>query len=64
MTIDASPWAEVSIDGKAVGRTPLGPLPISLGEHQVTFQHPTGGGDRQRVTVKAGDSTRVVGKLR
>lgn len=64
VTIDASPWAEVSIDGKAVGRTPLGPLPISLGEHQVTFQHPTGGGDRQRVTVKAGDSTRVVGKLR
>lgn len=64
VTIDASPWAEVSIDGKAVGRTPLGPLPISLGEHQVTFQHPAGGGDRQRVTVKAGDSTRVVGKLR
>lgn len=64
LTIDASPWAEVSIDGKAVGRTPLGPLPISLGEHQVTFQHPTGGGDRQRVTVKAGDSARVVGKLR
>ena len=64
VTIDASPWAEVSIDGKAVGRTPLGPLPISLGEHQVAFQHPTGGGDRQRVTVKAGESTRVVGKLR
>src|SRR5690606_30136716 len=53
VTIDASPWAEVSIDGQAVGRTPLGPLALAPGEHQIVFRHPTGGSDRQRLTVKS-----------
>jgi hypothetical protein len=64
VTIDASPWADVTLDGKAIGRTPLGPLPLTLGEHVITFTHPTGGSDRQRVTVKSEQSLRVVGKLR
>jgi hypothetical protein len=64
VTIDASPWADVTLDGKAIGRTPLGPLPLGLGEHVITFTHPTGGSDRQRVTVKSEESVRVVGKLR
>ena len=64
VTIDASPWAEVSIDGQAIGRTPLGPLPLSPGEHLVTFQHPAGGSDRQRITVKSEAKMRVVGVLR
>lgn len=64
VTIDASPWAEVSIDGQAVGRTPLGPLPLAPGEHHVTFRHPAGGTDRQRVTVRSEAKTRVIGILR
>jgi hypothetical protein len=64
VTIDASPFAEVLIDGQAVGRTPLGPLPLDLGEHLITFRHPAGGSDRQRVTVKSEATTRVTGKLR
>ena len=64
VTIDASPWAEVTLDGRPMGRTPLGPLPLALGEHVITFTHPTGGADRQRVTVKSEQSLRVVGKLR
>jgi hypothetical protein len=64
VTIDASPWAEVSIDGQAVGRTPLGPLSLELGEHEFTFRHPAGGKDRQRVTVKSDEKIRVVGILR
>ena len=64
VTIDASPWAEVTLDGKRIGRTPLGPLPLALGDHVITFTHPTGGSDRQRVTVKSEESLRVVGKLR
>lgn len=64
VTIDASPWAEVSIDGREVGRTPLGPLPLALGEHQITFRHPAGSKDRQRVTIKSEETLRVVGVLR
>jgi hypothetical protein len=64
LTLYAVPPADVSVDGQPVGRTPLGPLPIELGEHTVTFRHATGARDRQRVTVKAGETVRVIGNLR
>lgn len=64
VTIDASPWAEVAVDGRAIGRTPIGPLPLMPGEHQFTFSHPSGGTDTQRVLVKSADTVRVIGKLR
>ena len=63
-TIYAVPSAEVTVDGNAVGRTPLGPLPLALGEHTVTFTHPTGATDRQRITVKSGETIRVIGNPR
>jgi hypothetical protein len=64
VTIDAAPWADVWIDGQPVGRTPLGPLPLALGEHEITFKHPAGTKDRQKVVVKSDASLRVVGVLR
>jgi hypothetical protein len=63
VTIDAAPWAEVSIDGQAVGRTPLGPLPLMPGLHNIAFKHPAGGADNQRVIVRSEAKVRVVGKL-
>lgn len=64
VTIDATPWAEVSIDGQAVGRTPLGPLPLPLGDHVITFKHPAGSKDQQKINVKSDTTMRVVGNLR
>jgi hypothetical protein len=64
VTIYAVPTAEVLIGGQVVGRTPLGPLPIALGDHQITFRHSSGLQDRQRVTVKSGETVRVIGNLR
>ena len=63
-TLYAVPTAEVTIDGQAVGRTPLGPLPLALGEHTITFKHPTGATDRQRITIKSGETVRVIGNPR
>jgi len=64
VTLYAVPAAEVSIDGQVVGRTPLGPLPIAPGEHDVTFRHPTGLKDRQRVAITSGETVRVIGNVR
>ncbi len=63
-TLYAVPTAEVVIDGQPVGRTPLGPLPLTLGEHTITFKHPTGATDRQRITIKSGETVRVIGNPR
>lgn len=51
MTVRAEPWAEVSIDGTAVGRTPLVELPIAIGTRRVLFSHPEHGEKRAIVTV-------------
>jgi PEGA domain-containing protein len=59
VSINAVPWASVSIDGTAAGDTPLANLPLSVGEHQITFRHPQLGEQTQKVLVKAGGLTRV-----
>lgn len=51
VNINASPWAEVSIDGRRVGETPIGNLPMSIGPHEVVFRHPQLGEKRQAVSV-------------
>jgi hypothetical protein len=63
-TFYAVPAAEVSIDGHVVGRTPLGPLAIAPGEHDVIFRHPTGLKDHQRVAITSGETVRVIGNVR
>lgn len=64
VTVDAPGAPEVSIDGQAVGRAPLGPLALTPGEHQVTFAHQGGRTERQRITIKSDQTTQVVGKGR
>ena len=40
LAIVAEPWAEVSVDGEAVGVTPLGALAVPAGTRRVTFENP------------------------
>jgi hypothetical protein len=51
LNVNASPWAEVWIDGRRVGETPIGNLPMSIGSHEVVFRHPQFGEKRQAVSV-------------
>jgi len=63
VSVNAVPWAQVSIDGNPVGDTPLANLPLSAGEHQIAFRHPQLGEQTQKVIVKAGALTRVSATL-
>jgi hypothetical protein len=51
ININASPWAEVFVDGRRAGETPIGNLPISIGPHEILFRHPQFGEKRQAVSV-------------
>ena len=64
ISLNAVPWAAVWIDGRRVGETPLGELPIALGEHVIRFEHPQLGERRETVLVKAGEVARVSVNLR
>jgi hypothetical protein len=51
INLNATPWAEVFIDGRKVGETPLGNFPIAIGPHEIVFRHPQLGEKRQAVSV-------------
>ena len=51
ININAAPWAEVWIDNRRVGETPIGNLPVAIGPHEVVFRHPQLGEKRQAVSV-------------
>jgi hypothetical protein len=55
LSINAAPWADVFVDGRPVGQTPLGNLQVAIGDHQVEFRHPQYGVKHEtvRVTLKA-----------
>jgi hypothetical protein len=59
LSINASPWAQVWVDGRAVGDTPLANVAVPIGEHDVMFRHPQLGERHVTVLVRSGDSSRV-----
>jgi len=54
VSANARPWADVAIDGKSGGQTPISNLQVPIGVHEVVFRHPRLGERRQTVVVKAG----------
>lgn len=59
VSINALPWANVSIDGKLVGTTPLGNLKVPVGQHEIMWRHPMYGQRRMTVQVAAKSPLRV-----
>lgn len=51
VNLNAMPWAEVWIDGRRVGETPIGNLGVSIGPHEVVFRHPQLGEKRHAISV-------------
>jgi hypothetical protein len=64
MAINASPWAEVLVDNKRVGETPIGNITVPIGAHEVLFRHPELGERRMSVTVSVGEPLKVGVDLR
>ena len=60
VSINALPWAAVSLDGKDLGSTPLANLDVPLGSHEVVLRHPQLGERRQTILVTAKGPVRLV----
>lgn len=43
ISLEANPWAEVTLDGKRIGETPLADVQVSAGMHSVVFKNPESG---------------------
>lgn len=56
---NAAPWAEVFVDGRSLGVTPLGNISVPVGSHQVVWRNPQFGERQQTVTVGARTPARL-----
>jgi hypothetical protein len=54
-----TPWADVAIDGRPAGQTPLARLSLAPGPHAVVLTHPQYKPFARRVTVRPGETTRI-----
>jgi hypothetical protein len=64
VNFNATPWADVWINGKSVGQTPIANLLQTIGTHEVEFRHPQLGTKQVRVTVSLREPARVAVDMR
>jgi len=59
LSINAVPWANVSVDGGEIGTTPLANVSLPIGSHEVVWRHPQLGERRRTVVITAKTPTRI-----
>jgi hypothetical protein len=60
VSINALPWATVSLDGRDLGTTPIANVDVPLGTHEIVLRHPQLGERRQNVVVTTKGPVRLV----
>jgi hypothetical protein len=61
--VNAQPWADVWIDGRRAGETPIGNVSLPIGSHDVVLRHPQRGESRHTVIVGARTPARLAVEL-
>jgi hypothetical protein len=59
LSVNALPWADVEIDGRPVGTTPLANLSLPIGSHEIVWKHPQRGERRRTVAITASSPARI-----
>lgn len=59
LSINAVPWANVSVDGAEIGTTPLANVPLPIGNHEVVWRHPQLGERRRTIAITTKTPTRI-----
>jgi serine/threonine-protein kinase len=59
LQIGVRPWASVSIDGRAMGETPLPPMALAPGVYTARLEHPGYRPYVRKVTVRSGETVRL-----
>jgi len=59
VSLNAVPWAEVWLDGRKLGDTPLASTPVALGLREFVFKNPQFPERRVAATIKAGPTSLV-----
>jgi eukaryotic-like serine/threonine-protein kinase len=60
LLVVARPWGNVRVDGTGMGTTPLDTISLKSGVHTVVVQHPSYEPIERKVTIRAGQTERLV----
>jgi len=60
LQVAVRPWAEVVVDGRVMGTTPLDKITLEPGSHDVLLRHPAYQELRRNVTVISGQMVRLI----
>ena len=60
VSLNALPWANVAVDGRSLGTTPLANIELAIGTHEVVWTHPQFGERKQVITVPLKTPVRLV----
>jgi hypothetical protein len=63
VSVNARPWANVTIDANDLGQTPIANVLVPIGRHRVTFRHPQLGDREQTVVVTTKGPNRITADL-
>jgi hypothetical protein len=64
VNVNATPWAEVWIDGEHLGETPIANHMLRIGTHQVELRHPELGTKRVSFAVALNSTNRLATNMR
>ena len=59
LSVNAHPWADVEVEGRSIGTTPLANITLPIGPHEIVFKHPQLGERRKTVVIAVGAPARV-----
>jgi hypothetical protein len=59
VNLNATPWAEVFVDGQRLGETPLANVPVTIGTREFVFKHPDYGEKHVTAQVTMGETVLV-----
>lgn len=64
ISISATPWATVVIDGKIIGTSPILNYSLGVGKHDVIFRHPDFPDVTKSINIKYNDTQKLIIDLR
>jgi hypothetical protein len=64
LALNATPWADVWLNGERLGETPIGNVQVPIGAHRVVFRHPELGEQAHNITVTLNAPARVSADMR
>jgi hypothetical protein len=59
VALNATPWAEVFVNGERLGETPIGSASLPVGVHEIVFRHPELGEKKASAIVTTGAAARL-----